>query len=93
MPSSRPPHKPLLVVAAGTAVVLLLNAIAMQFTPEVSWGPGDFLAAGLLLFGAGACAVLASRFAATRRARIVVGCAVALGLALVWAELAVGLFH
>ncbi len=92
MPNSPNPARPLLVVAGGTSIVLLLNAIAMQFTPEVSWGPGDFVAAGVLLFGAGACAVMASRLLATRRHRIAAIGAIAFGLALIWAELAVGLF-
>lgn len=85
-------RKPLVVVAAATALLLLLPAIAMQLTPEVSWGPGDFMAAGALLFGTGVLAVLGfSHFKSTgQRIALVIG--LALGLALVWAELAVGLF-
>ncbi len=82
----------LLGVALATAVLLLVPAVAMQFTSEVTWGPGDFVLAGILLFGAGALAVvsLAHVRGAGRRAAVVVG--IALGLAVVWAELAVGLF-
>lgn len=85
-------HKPLLAVGLATAVLLLMPAVAMQFTQEVSWGPGDFVVAGVLLFGAGSIAVLGLRHVRGfgRRAALVL--AVALGLALVWAELAVGLF-
>lgn len=84
-------RKPLLAVAAATALLLLVPAIAMQFTPEVSWGPGDFVVAGVLLFGTGALGVLGfNRIKGTgRRVALVVG--LAIGLALVWAELAVGL--
>ena len=83
----------LLAVALGTVLLLLVPAVAMQFTREVSWGPGDFLAASVLLFGTGAAAVLALRHFERPRQRGVAIAAVALVLALVWAELAVGLFH
>jgi len=85
-------QKPLLGVALATALLLLLPAVAMQFTSEVAWGPGDFVVAGVLLFGAGALMVLGLRHVTGigRQAVLVLG--VALGLALVWAELAVGLF-
>jgi hypothetical protein len=82
----------MLGVALGTALLLLVPAVAMQFTPEVSWGPGDFVVAAVLLFGAGALAVLgfAHVKGTGRRAALLVG--IACSLALVWAELAVGLF-
>lgn len=87
-----PLRKPLLVVAAATALLLLVPAIAMQFTSEVSWGPGDFLVAGALLFGAGALMVLAFRHASGTGLRAALVLGIAFGLALVWAELAVGIF-
>jgi peptidoglycan/LPS O-acetylase OafA/YrhL len=85
-------RKPILGVALATALLLLIPAVAMQFTSEVSWGPGDFVLAAVLLFGAGALAVfgLAHVKGAGRRAALIV--CIAFGLALVWAELAVGLF-
>lgn len=43
-------HKAGLSLAAA---LLLLPAIAMLFTNEMSWGPGDFLAAALILGGVG----------------------------------------
>ncbi len=84
--------KRLLGVALGTALLLLIPAIAMRFTPQVSWGPVDFLLAAALLFGAGSLAVigLARVRGAARRIALVLGIAAA--LLLVWAELAVGLF-
>ena len=36
-------------IVLGTAVLLLVPLVAMQFTRQVDWGPGDFLAAGALL--------------------------------------------
>jgi hypothetical protein len=79
-------------VALATAVLLLVPAVAMQFSSEVSWGPGDFVAAGVLLCGAGSLAVLGLERVrgGGRRAALVL--VIACGLALVWAELAVGLF-
>jgi hypothetical protein len=76
-------------LAAG---LLLLPAIAMQFTAEMNWGPGDFLAAALLLGTTGVIleivAVLPRR--QWRTMGMLGGLAM---LLLVWAELAVGIFH
>ena len=80
-------------VAALTAMLLLVPLVAMQFTGEVNWAPGDFVAAGLLLFGAGMAYVLTARRTRTTRQKVVVGALVLAMLAVVWAELAVGLFH
>ena len=83
----------ILGVALLTGVLLLVPLIAMQFTREVSWGLVDFLAAGGLIFAAGTAIVVARRRIARPGARAAVIAAVALAFALVWAELAVGLFH
>lgn len=85
-------RKQLLGVAAATGLLLLLPAIAMQFTSEVSWGPEDFLVGGALLSGTGTIGVvgLSHIKGAGRRIAFLVG--LAFSFALVWAELAVGLF-
>lgn len=80
-------------VAAGTLAFLLVPLVAMQFTHEVSWAPGDFVAAAVLLFGAGMAYVLAARRVGSVKHRAAVGVAIALLLTTVWAELAVGLFN
>lgn len=85
-------RKPLVAVAIATALLLLIPAVAMRFTTEVSWGPGDFLVAGILLFSAGAVTVVGLRHVRGTGGRIALVAAVAFGLALVWAELAIGLF-
>jgi hypothetical protein len=85
-------QKPLVRVAFATLALLLVPAIAMHFTSEMAWGAGDFLVAGVLLFGAGALAVLAVRQVRSNGHRVAVVLAVAAGLSLIWAELAVGLF-
>jgi hypothetical protein len=40
----------ILRVALITVGLLMIPAIAMQFSDEMNWGPGDFLVAGALLF-------------------------------------------
>ena len=73
-------------------VLLLLPAIAMQFTGEVNWGAGDFVVAAGLLGLTGLAIKGAVRLAGSplKRAALIAG---ALGLLLfVWAELAVGIF-
>jgi len=82
----------LLGVVAVTSALLLVPAIAMQFSSEVAWGPGDFAAAALLLLAAGTAIVL-SRTIKRPASRMVMMSAVVAGVAIVWAELAVGLFH
>ena len=71
-------------------LVLLVPLVAMQFTKKVRWGLGDFVAAGVLLYGA----VSTYEFVAKRMGnfayRAAVGVAVAAALFLVWVNLAVG---
>jgi len=85
--------KPALNVAAATLLLLLVPLVAMQFTSEVSWGPGDFLAAAALLFTAGMAYTVCARYVHTTKQRALVGFGVLVILATVWAELAVGLFR
>ena len=55
------------------------------------WTVGDFVAAGILLFGAGLTFVLVARMGDNTAYKLAAGVAVAAGLLLVWANLAVGL--
>lgn len=84
--------KPLLRVAIGTVLALLVPLVAMQLTNEVNWALFDFVMAGILLFGIGSTYVLFARKieSATRRGVIVV--LLAGVFLLIWAELAVGIF-
>jgi hypothetical protein len=82
----------ILRVALITAALLLVPAIAMQFTNDVTWGPGDFLIAGALIFGTGLLYVLITERTSSRNARIAVGAGLAAALLTVWAELSVGIF-
>jgi uncharacterized membrane protein YgdD (TMEM256/DUF423 family) len=80
-------------VLLATLAILLVPAVAMRFTHEVNWGPGDFLVGGALLAGTGLAYVLTKRRVAGRPGRLLLGGLLALGLLLAWAELAVGVFH
>jgi hypothetical protein len=79
-------------VLLGTAAILLLPLVAMRFTREVNWGPLDFVAAAVLLAGAGSLYVLLIHKLRTAPQRRVVGAGLLVTLLLVWAELAVGVF-
>ena len=81
----------LLVILGVTGLFLLAPLLAMQFTTQVTWTAADFAAAAVLLTGTGLLFVLALRTFPTRRARIGAGVALACGMLLIWAELAVGI--
>jgi hypothetical protein len=76
----------------GALGLLCLPAIAMQVTDEVVWTIGDFLVFGLML----SVVVGALEFIASRRFNLgykpFFAALVLAGFALVWAELAVGIF-
>jgi hypothetical protein len=74
------------------AFLLLLPAVAMQVTREVGWGPEDFLAAAVLIGGAGLGVELAVRLIRSRKAMFAAIAGVVLMVLLIWAELAVGIF-
>ena len=82
----------ILRVALITVGLLMIPAIAMQFSDEMNWGPGDFLVAGALLFGTGLLYVLITERTTRRSSRVAVGAGLAASLLAVWAELAVGIF-
>ena len=73
-------------------LILLLPAAAMQFTAEVNWGPGDFVAAAALLGLTGLAIEGAVRIVRTPLRRAVLVAGVLALLLVVWAELAVGMF-
>jgi hypothetical protein len=79
-------------VWVSAAALLLVPLVAMQFTSEVNWGSEDFLAAIVLLGGAGLAIELMLRLVRDARSRIAIALAIVVVLALIWAELAVGLF-
>jgi len=78
-------------VALGTALLLLIPLTAKLFVAGMAWSLFDFVAAGVLLFGAGLTFVLIARLSDNTAYRLAVAVGVAAGLLLVWANLAVGL--
>jgi hypothetical protein len=86
------PKQRVLGIFVGTALMLFVPLIAMQFTSEVQWNGFDFLVAGLLLLGAGlACELVICLFSTWKTRMLFIGM-VLLVLMLVWMELAVGIF-
>lgn len=74
------------------AVLLAIPAMAMLFTVEVNWGPGDFVVAAALFAMTGIGLELAARARLTWMGKLLAAGAIVFALLLVWAELAVGLF-
>lgn len=77
------------LIAAG---MLLVPAIAMQFTSEVNWGPEDFGAMGLMLFITGVALEVSARLSKTDLQRGLAIGFIAFAFVAIWAELAVGIF-
>ncbi len=86
-------NKRLAGIVLAIALILLVTAIAMQFTTEVNWTATDFIAAAILLLGAGlACELVLRKVKATKH-RIIICVIILLLLLLLWAELAIGIFN
>ena len=73
------------------AVILLLPAIAMLYTNEVNWAPGDFVAAAVILGGTGLLFELAIRRSRDNAYRWGVLVALATALLITWINAAVGI--
>jgi hypothetical protein len=85
-------NKRLTGILIGTASLLLIPLIAMQFTKEVNWKLGDFAVAAILLMGTGLVCEAVIRKVRKSGYRIVLIASVLIVLALIWIELAVGIF-
>lgn len=85
-----PLTRPATIVALVTAMILAVPLVAMQFTDEVQWSAGDFLAMGSLLSGSGMLFVLLTR-GRMGLYRLAMGVGVLSGLFLIWVNLAVGI--
>jgi hypothetical protein len=87
------PNKRFLGIIIGICVLLTLPYIAMKLGADgVDWKTLDFVIAGVLLFGAGIAIEVALRLITKWEYRIAACVAILIGLAVVWAELAVGIF-
>ncbi|RRJ92134.1 hypothetical protein [Flavobacterium macacae] len=85
-------NKRLIGILGTIAVLLCIPLVAMQFTNEVNWTFSDFVIAGGLLLGTGLLIETVARNIKNKKIRIGITVAILIVLALVWAELAVGIF-
>ncbi len=79
------------VVWGGAVFLMLLPAVAMQFTDEMDWTGADFVAWGLMLGLACVAYEIAARIARNNAYMAAAGIAVGAGFLTVWANLAVGI--
>lgn len=85
-------NKRLITIVLTAVALLFIPLIAMQFTSEVNWSAFDFLIGGGLLLGSGLTCEFVLRKTRKTRLRIALVAGVLVILALIWAELAVGIF-
>ena len=84
--------KNVIKILIGTALILMIPLIAMQFSEEWDWKPFDFLVIGTLLIGSG----LLYEFVSSKvnpKYRLALAIIFVAGVMLIWAELAVGIFN
>lgn len=91
MNTEQPLSKSILYLGMGTAAILMIPFIAMQFTSEVAWTLSDFIFAGILIFGTGFTYLFVTRKSHTTAYRVAVGFAIGTGFFLIWSNLAVGI--
>jgi len=84
-------NKRLIIIVLISVMLLFIPLIAMQFTDEVNWTLGDFVAAGVLLFGTGLVCEIVIRKVKKTHYRIAICLTLLVLFLLVWAELAVGI--
>ena len=85
-------NRNIVYIALGTALILLIPLIAMQFTNDVNWTLFDFVFAGTMVFGTGCLFELARRKAAGNVPyKLGVAIALAAVFLLIWINGAVGI--
>jgi uncharacterized membrane protein YhaH (DUF805 family) len=72
--------------------VLSIPLVGNLFSEEVNWSPSDFLIAGVLLFTTAFLINLVRNKIKKQSQRLLICIFILLALALLWAELAVGVF-
>ncbi|WP_336690822.1 MULTISPECIES: hypothetical protein [unclassified Chryseobacterium] len=80
------------IIFAVPALLMLTAFFANLFAEDWNWSPADFIIAGSLLFGTAFFINLVIRSKKSLRYKLLICFAILLVLALVWIELAVGLF-
>ncbi|SCY67503.1 hypothetical protein [Flavobacterium caeni] len=85
-------NKRLIGIISAVGILLLVPFVAMQCSDEVQWSAFDFIIAGALLLTTGfACEWILRTVKTTQNRILLCGFALLL-LALIWIELAVGIF-
>lgn len=79
------------LVWGAAALLMLLPAVAMQFTEEMNWTAGDFMVWGVMLLSACAGFEVAARVARSNAYLAAAGVALAGGFLVTWVNLAVGI--
>lgn len=75
----------------SAVVLLLVPAVAMQFSDEVLWGPEDFIFAAVLLFGSLGAYELISRMRVDAAYRTALAVGIGAAFLLMWVNAAVGI--
>ena len=84
--------KSLSIIISVTVILLLIPLIAMQLSNDVQWKTSDFLMAAILLLSAGIATDLIIRKVQKKESKIVLILAILVIIAIIFIELAVGLF-
>ena len=80
-------------ILAIVAIILLIPLVAMQFTEEVNWTTSDFVFGGIILLVFGVLIDIVLQLLSKSKYKVVIIIAIVILLALIWMELAVGLFE
>ena len=85
------PNKRFIGIISGVCTLLTVPYIAMKLGAEgVNWTAIDFIAAAVMLLGAGLAIEIALRLITKFEYRVAACIVILVGLAAVWSELAVG---
>lgn len=85
-------NKRLFGIVLPVIVLLLIPFTAMLFTDEVNWSLFDFIVAGVLLLSTGLMCELVIRKVSKTEHKVTLSAALLVVLALIWIELAIGIF-
>jgi len=79
-------------IFAVPALLMLAAFFANLYADGWNWSPSDFLVAGILLFGAAFFVHLVLSSGRSLSSKLIISMIILLALALIWIELAVGIF-
>ncbi|WP_426477091.1 hypothetical protein ACP3T3_17700 [Chryseobacterium sp. CBSDS_008] len=81
-----------IAIYAFPLVLLNIPLVGNLFSKEVNWSPSDFLIAGVLLFTSAFLINLVRNKIKKQSQKVMICIFILLALALIWIELAVGIF-